>query len=206
MKIPDVPFEVRLAVLLGLLVVVAAADRALRGRAATRWREYLVLLAFGLVGCAVGVGVDQITSRVSPEYFVYGKGLDAGPGLDRAILVLSLEAGCSAGLVLGALLLVANPEPGPPWSLVTHIVWPVLLGVALAPLGAAVCGALDPFGLDRLLVGLVEDPAARRGFVLVQGAHTGLYLGALVGTILAMLRVRRGRRPAPSPSAPPTST
>ena len=208
MSLPAVPFEVRLLVLLVLLVLVASVDLALRGREATRWREYLVLLAFGLVGCAVGVGVDQLTSRVSPEYFVYGKGLDGGPGLSGAVVRLSLEAGLTAGLVLGSLLLVANGSPGlaPPTTLLAQSVWPVLLGVTLAPLGAATCGAVDPFGLDRFLVGLVDDPDARRRFVLVQGAHTGLYLGALVGTILAMIRVRRlARRSAPSPAAPSPS-
>lgn len=201
MTIPAVPFELRLALLLGLLAVAATLERLARGEAATRWREYLVLLAFGLVGCVVGVGVDQVTSRVSPEYFVFGKGLDAGPGLGRAVVRLSLEAGLSAGLVLGALLLVANGSPGraPPASLLRLSAWPVLLGLALAPAGALVARLVDPFGLERFLDGLVDDPAARRRFAVVHGAHGGLYLGALAGTIAAMIRVRRLRRPAPSP-------
>lgn len=201
MSLPAVAFEARLAVLLGLLVVAASVDRWRNGKAATRWREYLVLLAFGLIGCVVGAGVDQVTSRLSPEYFVFGKGLDAGPGLARAILRLSLEAGLTAGLVLGSLLLVANGS-GPPAPLLRLSVWPVVLGLASAPVGALLCRLLDPFGLDRLLVGLVDDPDARRRFVVVQGAHTGLYLGALVGTIAAMIRVRRlGRLPPSSSSA-----
>lgn len=202
MKLPDVPFEVRLAVLLGLLVVVAAVDLALRRREATRWREYLVLLAFALVGCAVGVTTDQVTSRLSPEYFEVGKGIDPGPDFARGVLALSLQAGLSAGFVLGAVLLTANGSRGrPPASLLPLAAWPVVLGLSLAPAGGLLAGALDPGGLERELAGVVEPAGARRRFIAVQGAHAGLYLGALAGTILAMIRVRRERRPAPSPSA-----
>ena len=55
----------------GLLVLAALAilDWYQKGPAATRWREYLFLLLCVAVAMAYGIANDQITSRISWEYF-----------------------------------------------------------------------------------------------------------------------------------------
>lgn len=199
-------FGPRLGLLLLLLVVAAAGDRWRHGAEARRWREYLLLLLFGGLGAVFGLASDQVTSRLSPDYFIHGKGLDAGPDLGRQVVVLSLQAGLVAGLVLGGVLLLANdPRPDRPGlpaaALVRLAAWPAALAALLAPVGFLALGALDPLGLDRELRGLVDDPAARARFVQVWGAHAGLYAGGLLGVVVAAVLVRR-RRPRVAPASP----
>jgi len=64
-------------------------------------REYSFLLSAALLAAAYAVVHDQIAVTLSPEYFVYGKGLDpAFLGLDVAWL--AVRAGASVG---------SSPEP-----------------------------------------------------------------------------------------------
>ncbi|MCO5170180.1 MAG: hypothetical protein M9894_27920 [Planctomycetes bacterium] len=204
---PDVPFGARLALLLGLMALGAGLDRWRHGPAARRPGEYAFLLVAGAVGAAFGLACDQVTSRLSPDYFVEGKGLAPGPGFGRAVVVLSLQAGFTAGVVLGAALLLANqPRPGRPAlplaRLLRRAAWPLGGALALAPLGALLLGRLDPLDL-RGQVGFLP-PARVDALVRVWGAHAGLYAGALLGLAAAALDVRRARvtegtAPPPAP-------
>ena len=64
---------------LGVLIFtcMALVDWHRNGPRATRWREYLFLLASVLIALLYGVINDQLTSRLSWEYFYYGKDLAA---------------------------------------------------------------------------------------------------------------------------------
>lgn len=197
MSLPEVPFTARLALLLGLMVVGAAVDRARSGREARRAREYAFLLAAGAVGAAFAFVVDQLTSRLSPDYFVLGKGLEPGRGFARAVVELSLQAGLVAGLVLGGVLLLADqPRPDRPAlplpRLLLRAGWPLGGAVLVAPLGALALPPLDPLGLRRELGPLLTDPALE-ALLRVWGLHAGLYAGGLLGTIAGVLEVRRRR-------------
>lgn len=195
----DVPFEARFGVLLALLALGAGVDVARRGRAATRPREYATLLAAGLIGAVFALGVDQVTSRLSPEYFVIGKELPAGPGFARAVVVLSLQAGLVAGLVLGGVLLVANQRPAlPAGRLLGRALWPMGGALLCAPLGMLVATVLDPLGM-RADLGKFLTPVALEDMVRVWGIHAGLYAGALLGTIVAVFEVRRRSATAEDP-------
>src|SRR5436190_9095757 len=61
----------------GVLVFAALAiwDWRRHGAAATRWREYCFLLITIVAAMIYGIINDQITSRISWEYFYYGKEL-----------------------------------------------------------------------------------------------------------------------------------
>src|SRR5437763_16864125 len=83
-------------------------------RRATRWREYAILLVAVLAAMAYGVINDLLTSRLSWEYFYYGKGLDSvlGPRTPPDPHRLAWEAGkvglkatWTAGLVIGVAIL-----------------------------------------------------------------------------------------------------
>ena len=50
-------------------------DLVNKGRNATRWREYGFLALCVAVAIVYGIVNDQITSRISWEYFYYGKDL-----------------------------------------------------------------------------------------------------------------------------------
>lgn len=197
MSLPDVPFEARLGVLLGLMVVAGAVDRAVNGREARRAREYAFLLAAGGVGALFALLCDQVTSRLSPDYFVIGKGLDAGPGFARAVVELSLQAGLVAGLVLGGVLLLANqPRPDRPAlplpRLLLRAGWPLAGALLAAPLGALVLPPLDPLGLRDELGPLLAERALS-ALLRVWGIHAALYAGGVLGTIAGVVEVRRRR-------------
>ncbi len=200
---PELPFWSRLLLLLAVLALLASWDRWRHGGEARRAREYAFLLVCGALGAALGGALDQVSVRVSPEYFVYGKGLDAGSGLAWRAAALGAQAGFVAGLVAGGVLLLTNqprPERPPlPAAAVLRVTLPWLLGAALLGEAAgALAAPLDPLGLHRDLDGLVE-PAAQKAFLRVWGMHAGLYLGALTGLVVAAVRLRRRRRSSPPP-------
>lgn len=185
--------------LLGFLLVSGAIDRWRFGPAARRPREYGWLLLAGGLGALFGLAVDQATSRLSPDYFVYGKGLDPGPGFARDVLLLSLQAGLAGGLCAGGVLLLVNqPAPArgpvlPVGGLLRAAAWIVALALLAAPLGAAAARAWDPLDLRHELRGVLDDPDRQTAFVTVWGLHAGVYAGALVGLVIAAVRVRRAR-------------
>src|SRR5437867_8855004 len=107
---------VRIAAGIAIFAALAVADLCKHGRGATRWREYLFLLMCVLLAIAYGVINDQVTSRISWEYFYYGKELDRvlGPetppdpaALHRHAAIIGAEATWSAGLIIGVALLLA---------------------------------------------------------------------------------------------------
>ncbi len=202
MSLDDVPFAARLGLLVGLMALAAAVDRAAHGRAARRAREYAFLLAAGAIGAAFALLCDQVTSRLSPEYFVIGKGLDPGAGFARAVVELSLQAGCVAGLVLGGVLLLADqPRPGrralPLPRLLLRAGWPLAAALVAAPVAALALPPLDPLGLRRELGELLPAATVER-LVRVWSIHVGLYAGAALGTVAGVVEVRR-RRADPAP-------
>lgn len=74
-------FGARVTCLLVLMALVILVDLARNHSNATRHREYGFILLAGVVAALVGFVNDLITSSISPEFFVYGKGLAAGNGL-----------------------------------------------------------------------------------------------------------------------------
>lgn len=101
----------------GIFTLLAVADLIQRGRYAKRWREYAFLLLCVAAAMLYGVANDEITSRISWEYFYYGKELAPviGPDVPPNPAALSWQAariGAAAtwwvGLVIGVAMLMAN--------------------------------------------------------------------------------------------------
>jgi hypothetical protein len=102
---------------MAIFLAFAIVDLVQYGKHATRWREYLFLLACVVLAMAYGVANDQVSSRISWEYFYYGKELwpILGPATppDSAALHwqaarIGAEATWSAGLTAGAAILFTN--------------------------------------------------------------------------------------------------
>src|SRR5437870_5921444 len=72
----DAGLLTRIAVGASIFAVLAMVDLWKHGRAATRWREYGVLLIAVAVAMVYGIVNDLVTSSISWEYFFYGKRLD----------------------------------------------------------------------------------------------------------------------------------
>src|SRR5437667_12773961 len=112
----------RIAIGSTIFLVLASIDLYRNRARATRWREYLFLILCVVAAIIYGIVNDQITSRISWEYFYYAKELDAvlGPTIppdERALHAQALLVGIKAtwwlGLLIGAVMLIANnPRPG----------------------------------------------------------------------------------------------
>ena len=198
LNMPHIPYSVRILVLLGVLGGVAGIDLWRNGGRAGKWREYLFLLFAAATGGIFGVGVDTVTVRISPDYFEVGKGVAAGDSFLGDVLALGFQAGFFAGAVIGMVLLITNN----PRTDRTPLSYPRLLRLVPLPLITALLLAVpaatlfprDPFGLAASLAGFVP-PDRIPGFLTVWGAHAGLYLGAMIGTFVAVRRIRRERTP-----------
>ncbi len=191
----EIPYVYRVLTLVVLMALLAAWDFRCRGAASIKWREYLFVLAGGLLAGLIGLLSDLITSSVSPEYFHLGKGLAGGPGLSTRAALLGLQAGFSAGAIAAAIFLYAatrrrarlTPSRG------------TFLHFALKPLACAiVCVCLflllfrcfDPLNVASKLESLLEPDRLSR-FILVWWIHCGLYAGLAAGLIWAVIEVGR---------------
>ena len=187
----------RIGLLFVVLATAAAIDR-LRNRDSTRWREYGFLVTFGLLGGAFGILNDLLTIRLSPEYFLHGKGIEAGPGFRTDVLRLGFHAGFLAGAVVaGVLLLANNPRPGRPSlgdaRLARFATRPLFAALSIGVATMMLCLIWDPLGYATEFRGLIAEERLSH-FRAVAGFHFGLYAGALLGTVWAFLGVRRARR------------
>lgn len=202
----DAGLLARVAIGCAIFVLLAVVDLARRGRKATRWREYLFLIAAVAVAMAYGFANDFIASSISWEYFYYGKGLSdrLGPGVQGPALrweacKLGLKATWSAGLIIGVALLLANnprrDRPQLPYQRLLRILGFVLLCTATgAAIGAwaGTQGWLTWTNPDLKLI--AADGLFRpRRFQCVYGMNLGGYAGGAIGTVIAVIRIRRRR-------------
>lgn len=166
----------------------------------SRAKEYFFLLYAALLAAAYAVAHDQVTAAISPEYFVYGKGLEPS-SLRLHVAWLAVRAGLPVGLLGGIALLVANDpqRSGAPPQL--H--YRTLMRLALVPLAAAAMMA-GIFGAANACLQLGTATARELGvpeyrvwrFVIVWGVHAGSYFGALLGIAVGaafVVALRRGR-------------
>ena len=189
-------FGLRLGILLVVLCLSAGFERWQKGAGASRWREYLFLLLGGLVGSGLGAGVDQVSSQIGPEYFVFAKGIAPGATFALKVTLLGLQAGFVGGLVAAGIALWLNGLRAEPWSL-TRLGWVVPWSLAGA-LVLAWPGAW--LGTQLSVASELEDilkPDRLRALRAAWGLHLGVYAGALVGLLL-------GLRPRPALSDDPT--
>jgi hypothetical protein len=163
----DAGLAARVAVGVAVLAALAAWDLHRHGRQATRWREYLFLVACVAVALVYGALNDQVTTTVSWEYFAYGKGvaeaLPPGEPPNSAAFrweaaKVGMRATWSAGLIVGVALLIANNprRDGRPRLSYARLFGclPLVFGVVIV---AVICLG------DALAVGSARTSGARAG-------------------------------------------
>ena len=163
-----------------------------------RAREYAFLLYAVVLAAAYAIVHDQITVTISPEYFVYGKGVTTA-SLRWGAAWVAARASIAMGLLAGTALLVANAPCGPRTR--GRLAYPHLTRLALIPLataaaGAAIAGAVNAHArmgeATALSMGVPVEKVTR--FVTIWGVHFGSYAGALLGTALSAALVWARRR------------
>ena len=195
-----------------IFAAMAIADLRRNGSRATRWREYAFLLLSVSVSIAYGIANDLVTSRISPEYFLFFKGAAervpveaaADPVLHRAALDwqairIGTLATWSVGLIAGALLLIANTLGRRPRLTMRKLArsLPLLIGCAI--LGAAVLGPIGYAGgltwmSQDFRVMVASDEMRPFRLMAVYGLHLGGYVGAGIGCVGAMCWIIWQRR------------
>lgn len=196
--IPEWPlsFWPRMGLLVVLLCLVAGLEWLFRRSQATRWREYLFLLGVLAGGAAFGIAVDQVTSRISLEYFLHAKALPPDQ-FGWELVNLGAKAGITASAFAGGAFLIANSfgkqsKPVRYRILLGNLRYPILgATLAAAVLGLVFYGLVPNEFLGRYQEILLEEELAP--FRIVVGAHYGLYLGGVIGTVVGVGRIRRAR-------------
>ena len=201
--VETIPYWCRISLLLVLMSLFAASDWFRAGQKATKWKEYGFVVLSGMLGALVGLLNDLVTSSISPEYFVLGKGLDPGAGLALRAGLLGMKAGFSAGAIAAAVCLYV----GTAGRTLPPLVYRGLFGMLWRPVASAATGAailviafrqFDPFGFSSLLDDTLDGEQIAR-FLTVWWVHSGLYLGLLVSIVwiivdIAQLRNRLDAR------------
>lgn len=182
------------------MLVVALADFYRNGAQAVKYREYGFIIITGSVGAVVGLVNDLMTSSLSPDYFILGKGLEEGPDLPMQAGLFGLRVGFSAGVIGGAVCLYASrrksARPPVPFSRLYRMLWmpvtgAILCGIAL-PLGFS---RFDPAQFSAQLDTLLDAERISR-FRQVWWTHIGLYAGMVLGLAAMLLRAAKERKNA----------
>jgi hypothetical protein len=199
----------RIVVGLSILLMLAVVDLYRHGRGATRWREYAFLLCTVAAAMTYGIINDQITSRISWEYYAYGKGLAPVLGdhippdarrLSWETAKVGMQATWAVGLLIGVVCLLANnPRRHRPRlsyrELLARVPWMIVItAITAALLGwVGYRGGLAMIFEDfREMVRL--DQFRPRRFMAVYGIHLGGYIGGAVGTLVMVASILRARR------------
>ena len=181
----DLSFFLRLLILLLVLGVLAGIDYLWHKERATRWREYLFLLACATLGGVFGASFGQLSVTLSPEYFEIVKGIGRDDVFRANVTILGLHAGFFMGAITACALMVCCRSVRLR-RMARAVPWVLCLAVLAAPVGMFIV-----LGLDPDVQGITEE--ARGGFLRVTGLHYGLYAGAIAGIVVAVLRVRRSK-------------
>lgn len=199
----DAGLLARIAVGGAVLLVLAAVDLLHKRRQATRWKEYLFLLACVAAAMAYGLANDMVTVTISPVYFVVHEGLPADtPNIRAVAAVLALRGTWWVGAILGVAMLMAN-NPLKPWPRLGYRrMYPKLLyPFAAALAGSVLLAAAAHSGWFDALLDL-EGQGRLRNFQVVYWAHSGAYGGGALGGLAALVAILLQRRKAARPQQP----
>lgn len=185
----DIPLYWRLLILAAACLTFLLFDLVKPRGQRSRWREYLFLLGAGLGTGLLGVVVDCVTSTISPEYFLLGKGLSTTSWIE--IAAFGLQAGFGPGIAAGALMLYANPEPQQALRLFRFLAAPLGLAFLVGSLAGLACHALPLFRHPGLEGALTDNRAA--AFTRVWVIHLGVYAGGVAGLMWMIFRIRRAK-------------
>ena len=167
---------------LGILVLCIAAMVTydlIRKKDLTRLKEYSVIILASLLTGVFGIIMDMITSEISPEYFLYGKGIHA----KHDIIIMGCFAGISAGFVLTAILVFINRKNSRKFYILKYLPFCFILSVLFAAVMGFVRYHLLSYQFEDLEI--IMKPMEIRRFMTVWFIHLGIYIGGVVGVILA---------------------
>lgn len=215
----DAGLAARVAIGVAVLAALAISDWQRHGEKATRWREYLFLVACVVLALVYGAANDQLTTTISWEFFAHGKGVaDALPpgeppnsaAFRFEVAKIGTKATWTAGLIVGVALLIANNprRDGRPRLSYRRLLrlLPLVFGVAiLAAICLGIAGYVGAFLINEDFREMLRGDQWRpRRFMAVYGIHLGGYLGGVLGTAIAVVRVTRTRKAlAPLDDEPP---
>ena len=161
------------------------------------------MVTVGLAGALLGMANDLITSTLSPDYFVYFKGIEPGQEFRRNVLLLGSQAGLAAGAVGSGILLLCCKGKGSKdkqdGAKRRRSPIPMLLPLVKWPFLSAIAGGFSLGMVAHLLQWprALGDVNGLLNGTQVQWLHTvwlthiGLYLGAVLGLIGIITVVRR---------------
>lgn len=190
---PNIPYEYRILALFVFIGFMLLLDLKNPKDQRLRLKTYGFILLVGILGVLYGICIDSMTSRISPDYFIYGKGVEPGPHFYRDVLMIGMKAGFSGAVVVGVALVVTNPVKKQISPLFRLVGYPLVLSV--------VTGLL--FGILQSLTNIIEvkgvwplgELRAQR-FANVWVIHIGIYLGGLIGLTIACFKNRVRANPA----------
>jgi hypothetical protein len=200
----------RMAIGASFFAALAIHDLAKNGRQAKRWREYSFLLLAVMLAEIYGIANDLLTSRISWEYFYYGKGLSQALGprvppnagrLAWEAAKVGMKASWTAGAIVGVALLIANnpraDRPQLPYRRLISLLPSIVLIVIPFVVAMGIAGYLGRLSwVSDDLAGIVRENQFRpRWFLCVFGIHLGAYVGGLTGITWATWQIARKRRP-----------
>jgi hypothetical protein len=192
-----------------VLAALAIVDLRQKGRNATRWREYAFLTLCVAVALVYGILNDQITCRISWEYFYYGKDLSPILGPDTppdatALQLQALRIGASAtwwaGLIIGAAMLIANnPSRRGPQLSYPRLIARLPAILVITALSAIVFGFAGNLyylnGISPDFQNLAATNLWRpHRFMTVYGIHLGGYVGGALAVIYSVSSILHERR------------
>lgn len=180
------------------MLVVALVDFYRKGPQATRFREYGFIVIAGAIGAAVGLVNDLITSSISPDYFILGKGLEDGPNLRVQAGLFGLQVGFSAGVIGGAVCLFISQKKSayPPikCSRLLQLLWMPIAGAVLCGIAIPlVFSKFDPAHFSAQLKDVLDAGKLNR-FRQVWWTHVGLYAGMIIGLVVMLFRAFKERK------------
>jgi len=192
-----------------VLIFLALTDLKKNGRRATRWREYTFLLLCVAVAVLYGIANDQITSRISWEYFYYGKELSPilGPDVPPNPAALHWQAARIVaaatwwtGLIAGVAILFANnPSPRRPQLPYSRLAACLPMIVFITAIFASIFGIAGNHDLLNSISPDFRDMAALNlwhphHFMTAYGIHLGGYMGGVMATIYGVWSIISERR------------
>ncbi len=186
-----------------LLVAAALCAVWLVGFLVFRGPEWLRIVAL-CIGAAVAYGIvhDQVTARISIEYFTIGHPrLFASDDPTPHALAWGVIATWWVGLMLGVPLAIAARRGARPKLDARRLVRPIgvlILAMAMCALAGAAIGRV---GAERHWFALFGDlrervpPEKQVAFMTAGGAHSASYLVGFAGGVALIIRTwrRRGR-------------
>jgi hypothetical protein len=184
-------YDLRLLILLLFIGIMLLVDLKNPPQERHRARTYSFILLTGAIGALFGMSVDMLTSQISVDYFVYGKGLSQGQALMGEILALGAKAGFSAAILGGCLFAYFNKDGSSVAHLYKYIPVPLLGSLAAALLFGAFQYYSETVRLNDAVIFFGEHRA--RFFTLVWVIHIGVYVGAVLGLIGACYNIRKER-------------